>query len=117
MKKNILQLFIVIFTFVIWCNFGLAADEKPDYWPTKGWRNASPESQGMDSNLLENMLNMILKKDLNINSLLVVRNGHIVLDAYRWGRNANHTQSISACTNSVTSSLIGIARTGFFQDT
>ena len=52
MKKNILRLIIFILTYVIWCNFGLAADEKPDYWPTKGWRTASPESQGVDSKLL-----------------------------------------------------------------
>jgi CubicO group peptidase (beta-lactamase class C family) len=117
MKKNILQLFVFILTFVMWWNFGLAADEKPDYWPTKGWRTASPESQGMDSNLLENMLNMILKKDLNIDSLLVVRNGYIVLDAYRWGRYAGITQNIKSCTNSVTSALIGIAiDKGYIKD-
>ena len=55
MKKSILQLFIFILSFAIWCNFGLAADGIPDYWPTRGWRSASPESQGVDSNLLENM--------------------------------------------------------------
>jgi len=109
MKKNILQLFIFILTFVIWWNFGLAADEKPDYWPTKGWRTASPESQGVDSNLLENMLDMILKKDLDIYSVLVVRNGYIVLDAYSYPRNADLTHNIYSCTKSVTSALIGIA--------
>jgi CubicO group peptidase (beta-lactamase class C family) len=109
MKKNILQLFIFILTFIIWWNFGLAADKKPDYWPTKGWRTASPESQGVDSNLLENMLNTIFKKNLDIDSVLVVRNGYIVLDAYSYTRNADLTHNIYSCTKSVTSALIGIA--------
>ena len=83
MKKNILRLIIFILTFVIWCNFGLAAVEKPDYWPTKGWRTASPESQGVDSKLLVKMLETIGEKKIAIYSVLVIRNGYIVLDAYR----------------------------------
>lgn len=109
MKKNILRLVIFILTFVIWWNFGLAADEKPDYWPTKGWRTASPESQGVDSNLLENMLNMIFKKNLYIDSVLVVRNGYIVLDAYSYRGHSDDTHNIYSCTKSVISALIGIA--------
>jgi hypothetical protein len=109
MKKNILQVFIFILSFVMWWNFGLAADEKPDYWPTKGWRTASPESQGVDSNLLENMLNIILKKNLYIDSALVARNGYIVLDAYRYGVHSNDTHNIYSSTKSVMSALIGIA--------
>ena len=109
MRKNILQLFISILTCVMWCNVGLAADVKPDYWPTKGWRNASPESQGMDSNLLKNMLDQIWEKDLDIHSVLVVRNGYIVLDAYSYSRDADDKHNIYSCTKSVMSVLIGIA--------
>ena len=78
LKKKILRIFIFILPFVIWWNFELAAGEKPDYWPTKGWRTTSPESQGVNSNILENMLQTIWKKDLDIDSVLVVRNGYIV---------------------------------------
>jgi CubicO group peptidase (beta-lactamase class C family) len=117
MKKNILKLFIFFLTFVIWWNFGLAADEKPDYWPTKGWRSASPESQGMDSNLLENMLDKIWKKDLDIDSVSVVRNGYIVLDAYIYGNHSDNNHNIYSCTKSVMSALIGIAiDKGYIKD-
>ena len=109
MKKNILQLFLIILTLVIWWNFGLAADEKPDYWPTKGWRSASPESQGMDSNLLEHMLDKIWKKDLDIDSVSVVRNGYMVLDAYIYGNHSDRNHNLYSCTKSVMSALIGIA--------
>jgi CubicO group peptidase (beta-lactamase class C family) len=109
MKKNITQLVIFVLTFVIWCNFGSAAGDKPDYWPTKVWRTASPESQGVDSKLLENMLDMIWKKDLNIDSVLVVRNGYIVLDAYSYLLDSDRKHNIYSCTKSVSSALIGIA--------
>jgi hypothetical protein len=80
MKKNILRLVIIILAPVIF-NFGLAADKQPDYWPTKGWRKASPESQGMDSDSLVKMLDMIWEKNFDIHSVLVIRNGYMVLDA------------------------------------
>ena len=56
MKINIFRLFIFILTFVPWWNLGFGAEVKPDYWPTNGWRTASPESQGVDSNFLGKMM-------------------------------------------------------------
>lgn len=117
MKKKILRLFIVILSFAIWCIFGLAADGIPDYWPTKGWRSASPESQGMDSNLLQNMLDKIWKEDLDIDSVLVVRNGYVVLDAYNYAGDSDRKHNIYSCTKSVMSALIGIAiDKGYIKD-
>jgi CubicO group peptidase (beta-lactamase class C family) len=117
MKKKILRLFIFILAFVLWWNFGLAADEKPDYWPTKGWRTASPESQGMDSNLLKNMLGKIWTNDLDIDSVSIVRNGYLVLDAYIYGNHSDRNHNIYSCTKSVMSALIGIAiDKGYIKD-
>lgn len=107
MKKYILQL--IVFTFVTSWNFTLAAEEKPDYWPTKDWRSATPESQGMNSDLLENMMDIIWEKDLDIDSVLIVRNGYIVLDAYKFPGNSDHKNNIYSCTKSIVSALIGIA--------
>ena len=78
MKKNRFVLFVFILTLAIGYNFGMAADQQPDYWPTKGWKAASPESQGMDSDLLHTMLNMIWETDIDIHSVLVVRNGYML---------------------------------------
>ena len=117
MKKNILRLIIFILTFVIWWNFGLAADEKPDYWPTKGWRTASPESQGMDSNLLVKMLETIGEKHIAIHSVLVIRNGYIVLDAYSYPYDSDDAHNIHSCTKSVSSALVGIGiDKGYIKD-
>jgi CubicO group peptidase (beta-lactamase class C family) len=117
MKKNILRLIIFILTFVIWCNFGLVADEKPDYWPTKGWRTASPESQGVDSKLLVKMLETIGEKKIAIYSVLVIRNGYIVLDAYSYPYDSDDTLNIHSCTKSVSSALVGIGiDKGYIKD-
>jgi len=109
MRKNILRLFIFILTLVICWNFGSAADKKPDYWPTKGWRTASPESQGVDSILLAKMLDTIWEKDFDIDSVLVIRNEYILLDAYGYPHDADDTRHVQSCSKSVTSALVGIA--------
>jgi CubicO group peptidase (beta-lactamase class C family) len=117
MKEKILRVFVIILSFAIWWNVGSAADEKPNYWPTKAWRTASPESQGVDSNLLEDMLDKIWIEDLDIDSVSVVRNGYLVLDAYVYGNHSDRNHRIASCTKSVMSALIGIAiDKGYIKD-
>ena len=87
-NKSIFQLLVVILVVLLSWNFGLAKEEKPDYWPTKGWKTASSESQGMDSKMLVSMLDIIARKNLDIDSVLFIRNGYIVLDAYFVPRNS-----------------------------
>jgi len=117
MKNTILRLILCILIVILWWNVGLSIDKKPDYWPTNGWRTASPESQGVDSTLLVNMLNTIGEKDFAIDSVLVIRNGYIVLDAYGFPFNANDSRHIQSCSKSVLSALVGIAiDKGYIKD-
>ena len=117
MIKNILHLLVIILAVLLLCNFGMAKEVVPDYWPTQGWRTSDPESQGMKSKILVNMLDMILKKDLDIHNVLVIRNGYIVLDAYSFPRDSDRKHNIFSCSKSVTSALIGIAiDKGFIKD-
>ena len=117
MKKNNLLLFGLILTLAILWNYGLAADKQPDYWPTKGWRTASPESQGMDSDLLVKMLNLIWEKNIDIHSVLVIRNGYMVLDAYSYPYDSEIPHHIDACTQSISSALVGIGiDNGYIKD-
>ena len=109
MKKNTLQLFSLILTLLIWWNAGFGAEKQSDYWPTKGWRIASPESQGMDSNLLARMLDTIWENDIEIHGIMIVRNGYVVLDAYSYPLTADDIHPIYSITKSVTSALVGIA--------
>ena len=107
--KIVLRLFAITLTLVIWWNSQSSANAGPDYWPTGGWRTASPESQGVDSKILVKMLNKIWEKNIRVDSVLVVRNGYIVLDAYGYPFNADHARHIQSCSKSVISALVGIA--------
>jgi len=69
----------------------------------------SPESQGMDSNLLAKMLDRIWENDIEIHGIVIVRNGYKVLDAYSYPLTADDIHPIYSITKSVTSALVGIA--------
>ncbi len=92
------------------CGYPASAQPKQsDYWPTNGWRTSIPEAQGMDSNLLANMLENMTKEAGNVDSVTIVRNGFIVLDVYFHGPKRDTLHEIHSCTKSIMSILIGIA--------
>ncbi len=109
MRRKAFQLCALILASILLWSCGGVGQDKPDYWPTQGWRTATPESQGMDSALLLDMLEVIWQNDMKIDSVLVARNGYIVLDAYSYPRDADDFHPIYSCSKSVTSALIGIA--------
>jgi len=80
-----------------------------DYWPTEGWRTSTPEEQGMDSERLANMLDLIMELNHDIHSVTIIRNGYIVADAtiYPFVQDSKHI--IHSATKSIVSALIGIA--------
>ncbi|WP_156170250.1 serine hydrolase [Luteimonas sp. FCS-9] len=79
------------------------------YWPTHEWRNSSPEAQGMDSEVLADALDYVRDHQTPIHSLTIVRNGHVVLDAYFWPFQEGQLHDLASVTKSVTSTLAGIA--------
>ncbi len=107
-RSALLLIVLMLATMLLWSCGGVGQD-KPEYWPTQGWRTASPESQGTDSALLLDMLEVIWQNDIKIDSVLVIRNGYIVLDAYSYPFDTGDRQNIYSCSKSVTSALIGIA--------
>ncbi len=80
-----------------------------DYWPTEGWRNATPEETGLDSTNLVEMMDYIEEQQLEIDSLLVVHDGYLVLDEYPRYFQADMRHAIHSCTKSFASALVGIA--------
>jgi CubicO group peptidase (beta-lactamase class C family) len=80
-----------------------------DYWPTFEWLNTTPEEQGLDSNILNHIDETIVADDINLDSVLVIKNGYIVYEKYYnyWTKTMAHT--IQSCTKSFMSALIGIA--------
>lgn len=85
------------------------AQENPDYWPTDGWRESSPDEQGMDSALVADMLAYIEEEAFNLDGLLVVRNGYIVAEQYFNGYDADEPHRLYSVSKSFTSALVGIA--------
>jgi CubicO group peptidase (beta-lactamase class C family) len=82
----------------------------PDYWPTEGWRTSTPEEQGMDSERLAETMDYLQEQSsFDIHSLLIIRNGYIVIDAYFYPFAADTLHDLASATKSFTSSLIGIA--------
>jgi CubicO group peptidase (beta-lactamase class C family) len=82
----------------------------PDYWPTIDWRVATPESRGMNSSRLEEMLSIAIDEDLPLHSLLVVKDGYLVMEEYpRTAFSSNTTHLLYSCTKSITSVMVGIA--------
>ncbi len=63
----------------------------------------------MRSDILADMLTHIEERSLHIDSVLIVRNGDLVLDAYFWPFKSGEKHIIHSCTKSVMSALIGIA--------
>jgi CubicO group peptidase (beta-lactamase class C family) len=79
------------------------------YWPTEGWRTSTPEEQGMDSQQLAAMRDMIQKQQLNLHSLLVIRNGYIVSETYFEPYRQDTKHELYSCTKSFIATLVGIA--------
>lgn len=75
----------------------------------EAWQTSTPEEQGMDSQRLTQMLAVIEGQQLNLHSLLIVRNGYLVSETYfgSYGQDTRH--ELYSCTKSFTSTLIGIA--------
>ena len=81
----------------------------PVEWPTASWRSSKPEEQGMDSELLAKMFDHIEQNRINLHSVLIVRNGYIVTEAYFHPYTADTPHQVASVTKSVMSILLGIA--------
>lgn len=79
-----------------------------DYWPTNGWKTSSPEKQGMDSAQLEKAEHLYSQNFPSAYSLIIIRHGYIVKEAYYNGMNENSANHIYSITKSFTSALTGI---------
>lgn len=75
-----------------------------------GWQTASPESVGLDREKIEALVHGIRSGGYdNLHSVLVVKDGKLVLEEYAHGSHRQRTHDVASVTKSVTSILIGIA--------
>ena len=76
-------------------------------WPTREWQTSTPEEQGVDSAELAKLLDF--GKTKNLDSLLLVRHGRIMLDAYYAPYTADIPHAINSSTKAVIGTLTAIA--------
>lgn len=113
MKRNyiksiaLLVIFVYLCTFIAGCSRGESV--KADYWPTEGWKTSSPEAQGMDSELINKMFNEINEKQIKVHSLLIIRNGYSVTEAYFYPYKKEYRHILNSVTKSINSGLVGLA--------
>ena len=88
-----------------------AATQVPaDYFPTSDWRTAKPKKQGLNKKTLKSLANRLRTNQIrDLNSLLVVRNGYLVVEEYFNGSGPEDVHTLQSDSKSVTSLLIGIA--------
>lgn len=79
------------------------------YWPSTQWREATPESEGVDSEALIQMLEYIREQKIPIHALVIVRHGYVVFDASFYPYQSDWPHDLASATKSVTSLLVGIA--------
>src|ERR1700712_1601891 len=92
----------------IGCTYIYAAGPA-SYYPTKEWRESTPEEQGLDSQVLAGMVDNISQKHLNVHSVTVIRHGYVVLDTYFYPYKPTATHDVASVSKSITAALVGIA--------
>ncbi len=114
-----LSLLVILAMLMVGCNSGQKSAEmltgtvkfdlNSPYWPTKGWRTALPQTQGMDPEKLQRMFTVIEEQKLALHSVVVVRNGYIVAEMYYPPYEENTRHALYSCTKSFISALVGMA--------
>ena len=81
------------------------------------WQISDLRSHGIDPAVLEGGLALLAESPTR-QSLILMRNGHIVYEAYYNGSRASDSNNIASVSKSMLSALIGIAiESGYFQST
>lgn len=101
-------LFITFFC-LVWTAQNSRISASASRYPANGWTSATPESQGINSGGLCDLMEAITQNHYDIDSVIVVRNGFMVLEAYFHPYSKNRKHTIASCTKSIMSALIGIA--------
>jgi len=85
------------------------AAPEPSPKPAWDWPVATPEEEGMDSGELADLLEEIQARQDPVDSVLILRHGRVVLDAYVDPFRKDLRHELYSCTKSVLSMLVGIA--------
>jgi CubicO group peptidase (beta-lactamase class C family) len=82
---------------------------EPDYWPTNAWQHHTPEEEGMDSEALLEFFHIVEEQQLDLHSVVIVRNGYIVMEANYYPFQEDIIHQLYSATKSITGILVGMA--------
>jgi CubicO group peptidase (beta-lactamase class C family) len=80
-----------------------------EHWPTARWETASPESEGIDSSVLLELLAFAARDELGVHTILIVRHGRLIFDAVFYPYDGETPHDVASVTKSVTTTLLGAA--------
>lgn len=86
---------------------GADGSAPPAVWPTGAWQESTPEQQGMASDAVRRLLDFGAANE--IDSLLLVRHGRLVVDAYYAPYRSGVKHVVNSATKAVVGTLIGVA--------
>jgi CubicO group peptidase (beta-lactamase class C family) len=105
--------------FLLFCSILTPVSAETDYFPGESWRVSTPEEQGLSSERLEEMMSFIKEDYLQIEGVVIIKNGYLVFEHYPSPEYDEETRHfLFSVTKSFTSALIGIALDqGLISDT
>lgn len=74
-----------------------------------GWKISDPNKSGFDKQKIEKSISNISNENSKLNSLVIARNGKLVVDEYFNGYSPDSLQKIWSITKAITGTIIGIA--------
>jgi CubicO group peptidase (beta-lactamase class C family) len=81
-------------------------ETKVTLWPSPEWQISSPEDEGIDSVALASLI--AYGTELKLDSLLIARQGRLVLDAYYAPYSADRPHAVNSTTKSIVATLIAV---------
>lgn len=109
----------VLIFLLLFCSIIPPVSAETDYFPDEAWRVSTPEEQGLSQERLDEMMNFIEENYLQIEGVVIIRNGYLVYEQYPSPEyDAETRHFLFSVTKSFTSALIGIALDqGLISDT
>ncbi len=102
---------LVLFLFILFFKAVTASVFCQTPWPTEKWPRSTPQEQQIDPDRWNDLVRRIRQENEcpHLHSLLIVRNGYLVLEEYFNGYDAETLNSLQSVTKSFTSAVMGIA--------
>lgn len=106
LKPKVLSLALLAFLLAV--IVPAAGSQDAVVWPTGGWPTSTPEAQGLSSAELAGYVSTWLQPQFNMDSLLVIRNGYLVAEAYTPLNGPENRHRLYSASKTITSALIGV---------